>query len=382
MRAHVKAAEPFVREDVTGREARERFVAEAPGLQGRADRRPRRAAESGTAALAADRLALHQRPVHRPLPRPARAEHQVDRRVQAAVGRRRLLARRLAAHDADAHLRHGVLLQGGAAAAPRAPRAGAGARPPQARARARPVHVLRALARAARSGSPPARRSATRWSSCGARMNAERGYSEVKTPQLYDAELWKTVRPLGQVPRQHVSRDVEERPMGAQADELPRPLPALHDERHSYRDLPVRYSEPGLLHRNEASRRAARPAARAPLRPGRRAHLLHRGAGPGGGRAAACEFGVRTCTSCSASSRASSSRRAPSSASATTSCGTAPRGRWRGALRRRGPGVRAEPRRRRLLRAEDRHAHDRLARALLAARARSSSTTRCPSAST
>ena len=58
-----------------------------------------------------------------------------------------------------------------------------------------------------------------------------------------------------------------------------------NDQRHSYRDLPVRYSEPGLLHRNEAIRRAARPAARAPLHPGRRAHLLHRGAGRGGGRA-------------------------------------------------------------------------------------------------
>ena len=42
--------------------------------------------------------------------------------------------------------------------------------------------------------------------------------------------------------------------MARQADELPRPLPAvLDDQRHSYRDLPMRYSEPGLLHRNEPS---------------------------------------------------------------------------------------------------------------------------------
>ena len=65
-------------------------------------------------------------------------------------------------------------------------------------------------------------------------------------------------------------------------------------QRHSYRDLPVRYSEPGLLHRNEASRRAARAAARAPLRPGRRAHLLHRGAGRRRRCAAACEIGFAT----------------------------------------------------------------------------------------
>src|SRR3979409_1484172 len=31
------------------------------------------------------------------------------------------------------------------------------------------------------------------------------------------------------------------------------PAPLCASQRHSYRDLPVRYSEPGLLHRNEAS---------------------------------------------------------------------------------------------------------------------------------
>ena len=41
MREHVKAAEEFVREDVPVAQARERFVGRGPGLQGRADRRPR-----------------------------------------------------------------------------------------------------------------------------------------------------------------------------------------------------------------------------------------------------------------------------------------------------------------------------------------------------
>ena len=50
---------------------------------------------------------------------------------------------------AHAHLRHGVLLQGGARRAPRAPRAGPRARPPQARQGARAVHVQRAVARLA-----------------------------------------------------------------------------------------------------------------------------------------------------------------------------------------------------------------------------------------
>ncbi len=67
MREHIKADEPFVREDVPVGEALERFMRRGPGLQGRADRGP------GRERRRAHRLALHQRPVHRPLPRPARA---------------------------------------------------------------------------------------------------------------------------------------------------------------------------------------------------------------------------------------------------------------------------------------------------------------------
>ena len=36
------------------------------------------------------------------------------------------------------------------------------------------------------------------------RMGAERGYSEVKTPQIYDSRAVEDLRPLGQVPREHV----------------------------------------------------------------------------------------------------------------------------------------------------------------------------------
>ena len=97
--------------------------------------------------------------------------------------------------------------------------------------------------------------------------------------------------------------------MGLKPMNCPAHIQIYNDERHSYRDLPVRYCEAGLVHRHEASRRAARAAARAPHHPGRRAHLLHRGAGPGGGRRSACAS-ASSCTRCSASSRAWSSRRA------------------------------------------------------------------------
>src|SRR5438445_116094 len=67
--------------------------------------------------------------------------------VLAAAGRRRILARGLDEDDADAHLRDRVLRQGRSAGAPRADRAGKGARPPQAGARTWLVHLLGCLAR-------------------------------------------------------------------------------------------------------------------------------------------------------------------------------------------------------------------------------------------
>ena len=148
MRAHVKAAEPFERRGRARRAGARALPGRAPGLQGRADRRPRQRSRAEHAPRAAAHgLAVHQRPVHRPLSRSARADHQDRRRVQARLRRGRLLARRLQQDDAHAHLRNRVLLQGRSRRAPGADRAGQGARPPQARARARAVHLLRRLAR-------------------------------------------------------------------------------------------------------------------------------------------------------------------------------------------------------------------------------------------
>ena len=98
-----------------------------------------------------DRLALHQRPVHRPLPRPARAVDQADQGVQAAVRRGRLLARRLRPPDAHAHLRHRLPLQGGPRGAP-----AAGSRRP---ARATTASSARSWTCSCSPSSAPARRS-------------------------------------------------------------------------------------------------------------------------------------------------------------------------------------------------------------------------------
>ena len=129
-----------------------------------------------------------------------------------------------------------------------------------------------------------------------------------------------------------------------------------------------------------AERHAARPAARAPLRPGRLAHLLHRGPDPGRGRGRA-RVRVRDLPAVRRSTSGSSSRRGPSSGSAPTSCGTTARRRCSSALESPGARVRPQRGRRRLLRPEDRHAHDRLARPLAGSSAPASSTTTCRSAS-
>ncbi len=84
-------------------------------------------------------------------------------------------------------------------------------------------------------------------------MGQERGYSEVKTPQIYDAELWKTSGHWGKYKENMFTVQVEDREMGIKPMNCPGHAHLFGSRRHSYRDLPVRYSEPGLLHRNEAS---------------------------------------------------------------------------------------------------------------------------------
>jgi len=84
-------------------------------------------------------------------------------------------------------------------------------------------------------------------------MNTARDYTEVKTPLIYDAELWKTSGHWGKYRENMFTVQVEEREMGVKPMNCPGHAYLFKSQRHSYRELPVRYSEPGLLHRNEAS---------------------------------------------------------------------------------------------------------------------------------
>ncbi|HZG50186.1 MAG TPA: threonine--tRNA ligase, partial [Thermoleophilaceae bacterium] len=83
--------------------------------------------------------------------------------------------------------------------------------------------------------------------------NVERGYTEVKTPVLYDVDLWKQSGHW-HVYREHMYfTDVEERAMGLKPMNCPAHCQIYKRENRSYRDLPIRLAEQGLVHRHEPS---------------------------------------------------------------------------------------------------------------------------------
>ena len=84
-------------------------------------------------------------------------------------------------------------------------------------------------------------------------MVAERGYSEVKTPLIFDAELWRTSGHWGKYRENMFQLQVEDREMGVKPMNCPGHAYLYGSTRRSYRELPIRYFEPGHLHRNEAS---------------------------------------------------------------------------------------------------------------------------------
>jgi len=83
--------------------------------------------------------------------------------------------------------------------------------------------------------------------------NRRRGYREVKTPILYDVDLFKQSGHWDTYRENMYFTDVEDRPMGLKPMNCPAHIQIFKDDRRSYRDLPVRYSEQGLVHRHEPS---------------------------------------------------------------------------------------------------------------------------------
>jgi threonyl-tRNA synthetase len=83
--------------------------------------------------------------------------------------------------------------------------------------------------------------------------NTKRDYREVKTPILYDADLWKQSGHWDVYRDNMYFTEVEGRTMGLKPMNCPAHVQLYKAERRSYRDLPIRYSEAGLVHRHEPS---------------------------------------------------------------------------------------------------------------------------------
>jgi threonyl-tRNA synthetase len=84
-------------------------------------------------------------------------------------------------------------------------------------------------------------------------MGQERGYTEVKTPQLYDSSLWETSGHWGKYRENMFITEYEDRAMAIKPMNCPGHCQLFSLQQHSYRDLPARFWEPGLLHRREPS---------------------------------------------------------------------------------------------------------------------------------
>ena len=83
--------------------------------------------------------------------------------------------------------------------------------------------------------------------------NARRGYEEVKTPVITDVNLWRQSGHWDKYRDNMYFTEIDGRQFGLKPMNCPNHIQIYKDERHSYRDLPVRYSEAGLVHRHEAS---------------------------------------------------------------------------------------------------------------------------------
>jgi threonyl-tRNA synthetase len=84
-------------------------------------------------------------------------------------------------------------------------------------------------------------------------QNSVRGYEEVHTPILYDIDLWKQSGHWEKFREHMYFTEVEGRQMGLKPMNCPAHIQIYNTARRSYRDLPIRMAEQGLVHRHEPS---------------------------------------------------------------------------------------------------------------------------------
>jgi threonyl-tRNA synthetase len=85
------------------------------------------------------------------------------------------------------------------------------------------------------------------------RENARRGYEEIKTPLVFDNELWRTSGHWEKFRDDMFFLEAEGREYGLKPMNCPGHCLVYADAPRSYRNLPLRLAEAGTLHRNELS---------------------------------------------------------------------------------------------------------------------------------
>src|SRR4029079_967206 len=83
------------------------------------------------------------------------------------------------------------------------------------------------------------------------RENRARGYVEVRTPQIYDSELWMTSGHWEKYREHMFVFESENREFGLKPMNCPGHAALSADGAYSYRELPLRMAEAGVLHRDE-----------------------------------------------------------------------------------------------------------------------------------
>ena len=81
--------------------------------------------------------------------------------------------------------------------------------------------------------------------------NAKRGYDEVKTPLMWDVELWKRSGHWDKYRENLFLVEEEPRVYGLKPMNCPGHMLLFNSRLRSYRDLPIRYAEAAVLHRDE-----------------------------------------------------------------------------------------------------------------------------------
>ncbi len=84
-------------------------------------------------------------------------------------------------------------------------------------------------------------------------LNLERGYQEVRTPIIYNVDVWKTSGHWEAYRENMYFTEVENGEFGLKPMNCPGHIFIFGDGQRSYRDLPMRLSEQGLVHRHEPS---------------------------------------------------------------------------------------------------------------------------------